>query len=82
MIEIDLIYTFEKAEQIHFSTKLPQTSFENEETLSNTIKDLIPRRKRNGLRKVSCCAFHCKAEELPDWYFKCNGKLFFGSWKM
>lgn len=75
-MKFQLIYTFVEREQDIIETDVPETFLNTKEKLSEYLTRRLSTEEQNELLKISCCAYADK-DELPNWYFDCNGKLFF-----
>lgn len=77
--EIQFIYTFSKGPQRMLDVPFTPELLASEETLKAFAKSCLNDAEKKDLVKVSTCVYfnHGPEIELPDWFWECNGKLWF-----
>jgi hypothetical protein len=81
-VNCEMIFTFEDCEQMFGYEDLDLSS---ERATRRGIRAYLRKHRIKGdLMKVSMCTM-TKVEDLEktyNWYFQCNGKLWFGMWEL
>lgn len=80
-MRIDLIFTFFEGEQQFDNREIKPENLESEMDLKGFVQKYLDIHEREMLCKVSCCLEDYGDFDLPMWFIKANGKLWFNDHK-
>jgi len=78
-MKLQIIYTFKnKPQEIYNYKFFSESILKTKETFENSVRKQLTLNENKNLLKLSCCLIG-RDLNIPDWYKKANGKIYFNN---